>query len=418
MCRLLLLPVLLPVALLSFVLVDAQTPGARRHFPDTSASIGVFADQLPGGLTPAQRRTIVDHFVGTQKLTLDESAPLRALKSGFLVLHYHLAIWQSAPAVMFIIDGRTWGNDFPEVNAHESWFWHDPAGRRVASTGDKKLLMNIGDADFARYWTASILDQVRKGDYDGVFADSASPALLQEQARSDPRLARRGARDARIPELQGRTYIDAWHTFMSALDRSLAAAGVPLIPNTGPFITTWDTTRYDLTAGVFVEGFADPRFSEADWRASTDRLLDLAAGKKIIILQNYLQSTADLARRRYYLANYLLVRGDRTYIEYFAKTPLEWYPEWTLDLGKAINTGRTAADLKSAGVYRREFERGVALVNPSNSGVTIALTTPMTRVEPAGGGVIGSGGILPGELHRSPVTRIVVPAHGAEVLLK
>ena len=78
--------------------------------------------------------------------------------------------------------------------------------------------------------------------------------------------------------------------------------GTPLLPNTGPFITGWDNTRYDLTAGVFVEGFAGTNFAPADWKASTTQLLGLAAKNKIIILQNYLGDASDLATRRFYLA--------------------------------------------------------------------------------------------------------------------
>jgi len=238
-----------------------------RTFPDSSARIAILADQLPGGLTAAQQRFVAHRFVGTQKLTLDLSRPLRALNPGFIVLHYHLAMWQSAPNVSFIVDGRTWGNDFPEVNKHDAWFWHTPSGQRVASSIDGKLLMNIGDAGFVRYWTDSVIEQSRAGDYDAVFFDSASPALLAWEANAppEPRLAGTGARDTRIRELGDRTFIEAWQPFMTSLNAATAAAGLPLIPNTGSFVTSWDPTRYDLTAGVFVEGFADPGFSETDW---------------------------------------------------------------------------------------------------------------------------------------------------------
>jgi hypothetical protein len=395
-------------------------PKPRRAFPDTSATIAILADQLPGGLTAAQQRVVADRFVGTQKLTLELSHPLRALKPGFLVLHYHLAIWQSAPGVSFIVNGRTWGNDYPEVDKHEAWFWHNANGQRVASRIDKKLLMNVGDAGFTKYWADSIVEQVRSGDYDGVFADSASPALLPWEANTppEPRLAGSGARHNRFAELGGRTFVEAWQSFIISLDAALAAHGVPLIPNTGAFVTTWDPTRYDLTAGVFVEGFADPGFTEPDWKASTNRLLSLADKSKIIILQNYLRSTQDLERRRYYLANYLLVKADRTYLDYFANSPLEWYPEWSLDLGRALSTAKTVADLAFGGIYRRDFVRGAAIVNPSGAPVTVMLATPMKRVEPVGGGAIDANGALLGAVHSVIVGSIVVPAHGAEVLLK
>jgi hypothetical protein len=197
---------LLSLSLTALVSTSAgSAPG--RTFPDTSTRIAIFADQLPGNMNAAQQRFAATHYVGTQKLTRDQAAPLRALNPQFLVLHYHLAMWQSAPAVPFIIDGRHWGNDYAFVTTHESWFWHSPSMARVASNQDSKLLMNVADPGFQAYWRESIISQVRGGDYDGVFLDSASPALLQWEARSpvDTRLARTGVRDVALPELGGQT---------------------------------------------------------------------------------------------------------------------------------------------------------------------------------------------------------------------
>ena len=114
-----------------------------RIFPDTSTRIGVLTDQLPGGMSAAQERFAATHYVGTQKLSLNLSRPLRAINPQFLVLHYHLAMWQSAPRVNYIVDGNRWSNDYDEVTRHESWFWHNPANQRVASNQDGKLLMNV-----------------------------------------------------------------------------------------------------------------------------------------------------------------------------------------------------------------------------------------------------------------------------------
>jgi len=105
-------------------------------------------------------------------------ASWRALNPNFVVLHYHLAMWQSAPSVTFITDGLHWSNDYPEVTTHESWFWHNASGGRVASSADGKLLMNVADPGFAAYWADSIAQQTTAGEYDGVFLDSASPALF------------------------------------------------------------------------------------------------------------------------------------------------------------------------------------------------------------------------------------------------
>ena len=391
---------------------------AARAFPDTSNRIAILTDQLPGNMTSGQERFAATHYVGTQKLILGLSRPLRAINPQFLVLHYHLGMWQSAPRVAYIIDGNRWGNDYDEVNKHESWFWHNPANRRVASSQDGKLLMNVSDPGFRRYWSDSIAAQVQAGDYDGVFLDSASPALLQWEARipEDPRLRATGVRSNTFPELGGRTWIAAWQDWIRDLDRSLAAKGIPLIPNTGAFATTWDNTDYSLTAGVFSEGFFDPGFSPIDWRAAMNQTLSLVRQNKIVILQNYVSPT-DVAKRRYLLANYLLVKGSRTYISYFEKS-LDWYPEWTLDLGVAQKTASKVDELSWRGVYRRDFANGVALVNPDDRSVRVDLGGTFRRVMPEGGGTVAENGTVTGRIATSNVTMLEIPGKSAEILLR
>ena len=305
------------------------------------------------------------------------------------------------------------------MTTHESWFWHNLQNQRIASTADQKILMNLADPGFAAYWQSSLESQVAAGQYDGIFADSASPALLQaEVGGQDARLAGTGARDTAIAEWGGKTYIQVWQTWIAALDAALAAKGIPLIPNTGAFITGWDNTDYSLTAGIFSEGYADPSFAPADWKASTTQLLSLAAQGKIMILQNYLSDDSDVATRLYYLCNYLLVKGNRTYLDYFAGSgPLSWYPEWSVDLGAPTTTGTTAADLLQGGVYRRDFAKGTALVNPSSSPVTVTLGATMKQVVPSGGGPVDAAGTTPGSIATTPVTSVTVPATGAVLLL-
>ncbi len=311
-----------------------------RSFPDTTATIAILADQLPSGMPAAQQRFAASHYVGTQKQVLPDTQALRALNKNFLVLHYHLAMWQSAPSVEFIINGTTWGNDYPTVTQNETWFWHNSSNERVTSSADQKLLMNVSVSGFQQYWAQSLATQVADGQYDAIFFDSASPALLQGEcggggANQDPRLAGTAAHDTTFAELGNTTWIDAWQTWIAALSSTLAAQGIPLIPNTGPFTTGWDTTDYGLTPGIFSEGFAGTGFAESDWQASTDELLKLAAAGKVMILQNYLSDRSDVATRLYYLGNYLLVKGASTYLDYFANGPLEWYPEWKVDSGRA-----------------------------------------------------------------------------------
>jgi putative glycosyl hydrolase-like family 15 (GHL15) protein len=393
---------------------------ASRPFPDTSTRIAILTDQLPTTMSEAQMRFAATHYVGTQKLSLPLSRPIRKVNPAFLVLHYHLAMWQSAPGVSFIVDGNRWSNDFATVNAHESWFWHNPQGQRVRSKQDGKFLMNISDPGFRAYWRDSLIAQVRSGDYDGIFLDSASPALLQWEARvpEDPRLLGRGVRTNIFPELGGKTWIAAWQEWIADLNGALAVKGIPLIPNVGTLTTSWDNSDYSLTEGVFCEGFLDPKFATADWEAAIDQTLSLVARNKIVILQNYLRSADNrLSKRRYLLANYLLVKGTRTYLAYFASR-LDWYPEWELDLGPAQKTAARASDLLWNGVYRRDFTNGVVLVNPATTPVSITLERPLKRLEPQGGGAVAPDGTVTGSLATTTVTTLTLEPTSAEILLR
>src|SRR6185369_14295657 len=171
---------ILLAAAVPWLVIGVRTGASGRVFPDVFTRVGVLTDQLPNAMTDAQVRFAATHFVGSQKLTPDTSGRLRAVNPDFIVLHYRLAMWQSA--VNYLADGRTWSNDLPFVTQHEDWFWHNPAGQRVTSEQDGKLLMNVANAGFRAYWRDSIAEQVTAGDYDGVFLDSASPALLRHEA--------------------------------------------------------------------------------------------------------------------------------------------------------------------------------------------------------------------------------------------
>ena len=227
------------------------------------------------------------------------------------------------------------------------------------------------------------------GDYDGVFADSASPVSCSGRRRSpaEPRLAAPAPSDTAIAELGGKTYIQAWEAFMTDSTPRWRRKGFALIPNTGAFTTSWDTTDYASPPASSRR--ASPTLVRRRRLAALDEpVLSLVGEHKIIILQNYLGAPDDLATRLYYLANYLLVRGDRSYLDYFAAGPLEWYPEWDIDLGAPVTTAATVADLAAGGAYEREFAHGWAVVNPTATAATLTFPASARLVMPQGGGAV------------------------------
>src|SRR5947209_20216980 len=107
-----------------------------------------------------------------------------------------------------------------------------------------------------------------------------------------------------------------------------------------------------------------------------DRLLALERRHKIVIAQNYLGDSADLATRLYYLGTYLLIKGDHTYLNYFAGQPLQWFPEYGIPIGRPLGPlPSSVAALYDAGsgLYRRAYSNGLVVVNPGSAPSILAL---------------------------------------------
>ncbi|WP_456432063.1 putative glycoside hydrolase [Thermosulfuriphilus sp.] len=381
-------------------------------FPETSdGRIAILVDQLPTHMTKEQISFAAKHYVGSQKLTLPISQRLRRHNPHFVVLHYHLGIWQQQPAHRFIIDGQRWGNDWDYVTRHEDWFWHNEKGERVRSRIDGKYLMNIAHPGFQDYWKKSIFRQMLKGRYQGVFLDSSSVALLEwEASHADPRLAGAAAVKRRFRELGGLTWSEAYEMFMARLTAFLEALGYVTLPNIGGLFTTWDTTDYYTTAsGAFMEG-AFVTKSQRDWEMSARRLLRLIKNDKIVIFQSYLRKgDADLKTRLYYLACYLLFKGRYTYLNYFSQTPLSWYPEWSLDLGSPTEGPLSLEEMRvKRGLFRRRYAKGEVWVNIGPYSRRISFDTEVRKVVPLGGGPVPKSGQRPGKLLFESISQVTI----------
>ena len=404
---------------LGFSCANAQD---KFGFPETTSRIAIIADQLPAHMTKAQIRFAATHYVGSQKLTLNITKRLRRYNPKFVVLHYHLGIWQQQPAHQFIIDGKHWGNDWKFVNQHESWFWHNEKGKRVRSRIDGKYLMNIANRDFQNYWKKSIAHQIIMGQYQAVFLDSSSPALLQwEASYADPRLARDAVMWRRFKELKGLTWSEAYAVFMSDLTAFLEFLGFATLPNIGALCTTWDTTDYYTTAsGAFMEGAFDTH-SVADWKMAMERTLRLIKQDKIIIFQSYIRNHHDYEKRMYYLACYLLIKGRYCYLNYFTGSTLSWYPEWNLDLGKPFDVYVDSLQdlMVGEGLYHRKYEKGEVWVNIAKKSKTIHFEKPVFKVVPHGGGPVNKKGEHPGHITLEKVTKVTLkPWNGLVVLYR
>jgi hypothetical protein len=398
---------------------------AARPWPDSSTTIVVFADQLPSGMTAAQQQFAATHLAGTQKQLLSQIQALRLYNPNFLCLHYQLAVGCGAAA--FII-GDSWSSDWAYVNSQENWFLHNTATQRVHQSAwnwdvmDITYTAGVARTAFPQYWITSCVARIQAAADDGVFADSFTQDAYTfgQCSPTHPWFQDVGLCQSNwIPNLE---------TFGSNIMIAFNADtnGYKFLPNLGGLITGWDPMNYGIGHGGMIEGFcfwdsASP-FPMGDWQLQMSRALGLSRAGKILICQSYVDS-ADVQSRMFAVGSYLLIKGSRTYLNLLSSdVTLEYYPEYTLNLGAALQA--PAADLDSLwnagwGVYRRDYTNGIVLVNPSASVVNIASLGGTYRLAtPVGGGAVDAGGSYGGGMSYSNITSLLLPAYSGAVLLQ
>jgi hypothetical protein len=403
-------------------------------FPNTSGGIFLLSDQLNAGLSDSLVQFIAGHYAGTQKLLPGENARYLADNPNWVLLHYRLAT-TSGPAGY--ITGGQWGSDWPSVTAHEDWFLHDPTGQRLHNSTWDWYLHDINNPAWRQYWLNSVIADMRTEGAQGVFADSfeagIGPGWFDQ---SDPRFdGTNAANPAAWPN--GYTWISQLQDLVNYMEAGFAATPEKFVylPNLDALVTSWNHMDYSNFDGGFLEGFGDwgPSYlngEPSDWVLSMNRALPMSAAGKILIMQPSLVDTPDsptgLLQRGFDLGTYLLLKGDHTYLNVVSgvsPSGAYYYPEDTVNLGPALAPPATdVSQYLWQNVYRRDFQNGTVLVNPTNDPITVTLDQEQLLVQFSGGGVLtdssldGNGNYIDGSLSTSPVTTLTL-APGSGVIL-
>lgn len=401
------------------------SPAAGRAWPDSRRGILVFNDQLPGlgNLSEAQIRFSVTHYVGTQKLTRPDADRLRALSPGFLILHYRLGMGlgyriaqgdcQPTGDYLQIVDGARWVREWPpEDLVKPSWFFPYGGQERVFFCPNGWYLMNLDDPSYRDWWMGEVLRQLADNDDDGLFADSLSV----------PNFFGGGIWRPRLPDVDAAFEADWARRIEEGLTALKARMGqrYALLPNAGNWVNGRDPVRYAAADGVMVEGFASwgpgRLYDPADWRLQMNRILALTGQGRILIAQSY-PDAADVEHRMFTVASYLLVKGRRSYInQEFSMAP-EWWPEYELPVGAYLAEPPATVDQlldPALGVYRRDYEGAMVLVNPGPATKQVKLDAPRWHLKPTGGGLVLADGRTPGYLSGAVVWELTLaPGQGA-----
>jgi hypothetical protein len=400
-------------------------PAMARPWPDSRDRIVVFADQLPEGMSAQQRQFAATRLGGTQKMRVSEIRALRAYNADFLCLHYQLGL--GCGAHPFII-GDEWASDWAYVNGNESWFLHNASSARVHQTAWNWDMMDITGAGgvfntgFPEYWITSCLYRVALNENDGIFADSftADSYSFGQCNPSHEWLENIDlCRNNWIPSLQA--YAETIKNRFDADGRNFL-----FLPNLGALITSWDTTEYNrLGHGGMIEGFcfweAGSYLDAADWALQMGHITDLARSNQVLLCQSYIGTCANYQDRMFATASHLLIKGSRTYFFMLADEGFEYYPEYEIDLGRALSG--LPSDFSNFwneawGVYRRDYTNGIVLVNPGGSSAAIpSLGSQYWLVSASGGGAVSAAGDYAGSLALTAVTSLTLAAHSGAILM-
>ncbi|MBN1964008.1 MAG: hypothetical protein JW910_05145 [Anaerolineae bacterium] len=396
-------------------------PPAVRPFPDTTDGIHVFNDQLAEPLSEQQAQFAATHYAGTQKMRVSATQQLRAYNNGFIVLHYRLGLglgYQTPDGTcnysgnwIEIIEGD-WRREWPDATV-DSWFWPF-SGQNVYNCDWGWFLTNLDDPAWRSYYVGEVNRQLSVNQNDGLFADSLSVPNYLGGDRYQPQLP---AQDAGF-EAQWSAMITNWLDFLRG-----NLNGAYVIPNVGEYVVTRDTTNYNRADGVMIEGFGYDvwqAYGQGDWELQLNRALGFVNRGQVLILQSY-PDVNNVDARLFSLASYLLVKGNRTFINLDLGMGVEWLPEYDIAIGSPTQNAGSLADLYRAdlGVYARTYSNGLVLVNPSQQPVTVLLEgRSYFLMQPVGGGFIGNDGVVPGDwtVNTVEVTEVTLNPGQAAIL--
>ncbi len=398
----------------------AETP---RSFPDTTEGIHVFNDQLIN-LNPQLIAFAAAHYDGTQKMTRADADALRDVNPDLVILHYRLGLGlgyrqpdaNCRPEGPWIeIIDEDWTREWPGDDVVQDGWFYEVDGQRVLHCGWGWYLMELDDPDWRSWWLDGVLSQLADNDSDGLFADSLSVPNYLGAAEYDPAL----------PELDP-AFEDEWTTriedFIAHVQERFAGQYY-LIPNVGHWVTSRDVVDYSGADGVMIEGFGFDTwesYGETDWVLQLDRALGFVNLGKAVIAQSYSVDSADT--RLFTLGSYLLIKGDRTYVNLdFGEDP-EWWPEYDIPIGTPEEGPPADAEAlldADSGVYARSYSNGLVLVNAGDDPRTVTLDGTRYMAEPDGGGTVPSDGVLPAtwSLDYSAVDEVTLEPGRAAILL-
>jgi hypothetical protein len=343
------------------LLMSGVLPAGSARQPTVSDSAGVLA--LDWGDLDATPEAWRGNYVVMQPWEYARIPALKEKNPHVTVLMYKDA--SAAVKVPHESGVYSTGVSYQEA-AQAGWLLHDQDGQIVEWSDWAGLFpTDVADPAYQDRWADNVLAELRRGDWDGVMMDDTLTYLSHDTA------------DGRVPvEMPtDAAMYDATGSFLRGVASRIKRDGFLAIPNLTVEWNTWKDVLTDWTP--YVSGWlneyavkwgldsAGPRFVGADWRWKME-LAAWCADHDVPLLAVTYSNRGDSGAEKYSRATWLLTWNGRTGSSIFV--PAEpftdhWVPRAMLDVGLPVAPRQQLPD----GTWRRQYTRGLVLVNPTTS---------------------------------------------------
>lgn len=297
---------------------------------------------------------------------------------------------------------------YKECEDNENIFAHSIDNVRILSVDFNQYLTDINNSD----WTEKIIEWANKlpSSINGIFLDDAKPTLHEQRYVSMPA----GYDPYQYTIAMENLFYNIKQNYSGKMAFNGIKEGI------------WNETYTELFNGGLLEGFVF--FVEHQdinpGRIKNDVNAIIESGRKGIIVSALTKSYKENIQSRIFsLACYLL--GANRFSTYSfldlnsESNPLQYYPEYDIDLGSPVENPDNVEDLIDPETYLviRHFDEGMVIVNPWSDDIDIQLSGEYSKIIPNGGGVVRSDGTYDGYLDYESVPEFVTVPRGTAMIL-
>jgi len=398
--------------------------------PNTAQGVHVWADQLQT-YNDRQNEFVAGHFVGSQKLTKDRTDAIRNYNPDFIVLQYHKAY--GVDIGNNIVGPYEWGPDVATMNEFvannpaygglEDYYIHwtneKDADHRVQHYWAGNLEYHLADirhAGFRAYMVEKMIKRCKEIGFNGTFFDVAFFPWYEYEPDYDTSVGFGGNgmmwyeySPWNWPSINedASTLAQNWNSLAVPYWQAIASGyrsgetRYYSIVNCDRMVTGWYEPVYldhvdgGLSEGWMTGGDSNDRLVGDDWKLSASRILRYITGNdKILIAQPTDGWSTNISLREWWIANYFLLKNEKSFYYYAYSMDVYWWPEYEIDLGAfSQSPTKDLGDLLVSGtqdLYARSYENGLILVNPGENAQQYALEGTYYRYRFSGGGYVAA----------------------------